>query len=183
MIQYPSIRTGRLELIPATLRMLISDRNDRAMLARLLDADIPASWPPELLDETTMDEFIRIQAEQSDPHFCSWYWIRDEQDRVLIGSGGIASVPGEPDTVMIGYSVLGEFQNRGYATEAVQHLVSFIFTLPGVRRIVATTYPELKASICVLEKIGFVPNGITEGGAGMEEGTIRYVLEAPNWFP
>ena len=153
------------------------------MLARLLDADIPASWPPELLDETTMDEFIRIQAEQSDPHFCSWYWIRDEQDRVLIGSGGIASVPGEPDTVMIGYSILWEFQNRGYATEAVHHLVSFIITLPGIRRILATTYPELKASISVLEKSGFVPDGITDGGAGMEEGTLRYVLEVPNWLP
>jgi len=179
MMQYPSIRTGRLELVPATLEMLISDRNERAMLARLLDADIPASWPPELVDKATMDEFIRMQAEQSDPHFCSWYWIRCGQDRVLIGSGGIASVPGEPDTVMIGYSVLREFRNRGYATEAVQHLASFIVTIPGVRRILATTYPELKASIRVLEKSGFVPDGITEGGAGMEEGTIRYVLEAP----
>lgn len=178
-MQYPSIRTARLELIPATLGMLISDRNDRAMLARLLDADIPDSWPPELLDETTMDEFIRMQAEQSDPHFCSWYWIRYGQDRVLIGSGGIASVPGETETVMIGYSVLREFQNRGYATEAIQQLVSFIVTLPGVRRILATTYPELKASIRVLEKSGFVPDGITEGGAGMEEGTIRYVLLVP----
>ena len=80
---------------------------------------------------------------------------------------------------MIGYSVLREFRNRGYATEAVQHLASFIVTIPGVRRILATTYPELKASIRVLEKSGFVPDGITEGGAGMEEGTIRYVLLVP----
>lgn len=78
---------------------------------------------------------------------------------------------------MIGYSVLDEFQNYGYATEALCHLIPVIFSRPGIRRIIATTYTELKASIRVLEKCGFVPVGETSGGNGIEEGTVMLVLE------
>jgi len=80
---------------------------------------------------------------------------------------------------MIGYSVLDAFQNRGYATEAVRHLIPFIFLDPNIQRIAAATYPELKASIRVLEKNGFIPMGATDCGEGIEEGTVLYVLEKP----
>ncbi|WP_054848614.1 GNAT family N-acetyltransferase [Methanoculleus chikugoensis] len=78
--------------------------------------------------------------------------------------------------MLIGYSVLDEFQGRGgYATEAIRHLTAAIFSLPGIRRIEAALYPDLAASIKVLEKNGFVRAG--EGG--FEEGTVAYVLENP----
>lgn len=182
MIHFPHIRTERLDLIPATLDMLISDRGDRISLGGLLNAGIPATWPPQLIDEDTLAEFIRMQTDGSDPNFCTWYWILDRQyqgDRILIGSGGTGSIPGVHDAVIIGYSVLDEFQNKGYATEAIRHLIPVIFSFPGVRRIIATTYPELKASIRVMEKNGFVPAWITGGGTGMEEGTVKYIRYAP----
>lgn len=176
-----SLKTARLELIPATLPMLEADRDDRGVLGLLLDAGIPGSWPPELVDDGTLADFIRMKKDASDPHFCSWYWILEDHvgmTRTLIGSGGTASCPGIPDAVMIGYSVLGDFRNRGYATEAIRRLVPVILSWPGIRRIIATTYPDLKASIRVLEKSGFVPAGGRETGQGMEEGTVMYVLEA-----
>ena len=175
-----SLKTAHLELIPATLEMLKADRDDRGELGRLLNAEIPELWPPELLDEGTLADFIRMKKDASDPHFCSWYWILEEPDRTrtLIGSGGTASCPGISDAVMIGYSVLGDFRNRGYATEAIRRLVPVILSWPGIRRIIATTYPDLKASIRVLEKSGFVPAGERETGQGMEEGTVMYILEA-----
>ncbi|MDG6256890.1 MAG: GNAT family N-acetyltransferase [Methanomicrobiaceae archaeon] len=177
------IRTARLDLIPATIAFLHSDREDRQTLARLLHAAIPSAWPPALLDDETLGEFIRMMADHSDPNFISWYWVRDDPacgERVLIGSGGTASSPAAEDTVLIGYSVLEEFQGQGYATEAVQHLIPAIFTLPGIQRIVATTYPHLPASIQVLQKCGFVYSGETSSGEGIEEGTLVYVLENPD---
>jgi len=182
MIPPHPIRTPRLELVPANSEILVSDyHREHDVLGRLLDAAIPAgAWPPPLLDSATLAEFVRMQAIGSDPHFCSWYWIvagPEEQPRTLIGSGGTGSSSAGPDAVMIGYSVLEAFQNRGYATEAVRHLIPVIFQDPMIQRIVAATFPELKASIRVLEKNGFVPAGATDGGEGMEEGTVLYVLE------
>ncbi|WP_317065860.1 GNAT family N-acetyltransferase [Methanoculleus caldifontis] len=176
------IRTERLDLIPATLEILESDRNDHRELAHLLAAAVPGAWPPPLLDDRTLEEFIRMAARNADPRFVTWYWVRDEPaegGRVLVGSGGLASAPAEPGTVLIGYSVLEEFQCRGYATEAVRHIVTAAFSLPGVRRVLATTYPELVGSIRVLEKNGFVPAGPAPAGEGFEEGTLAYVLERP----
>ena len=176
------IRTERLDLIPATLEILEADRDDHQKLARLLSAAVPGSWPPPLLDEETLGEFIRMTAENADPLFITWYWVWDdpaEEGRVLVGSGGIASSP-VPGTVLIGYSVLEEFQRRGYATEAVHHIITTAFSLPGVRRIMATTYPDLAASIRVLEKNGFVSAGETPAGEGFEEGTAVYVREKPD---
>jgi RimJ/RimL family protein N-acetyltransferase len=174
------IRTERLDLIPATLELLESDRNDRRKLARLLDAEIPGSWPPPLLDDETLVAFIQMMAEGGDPLFAAWYWVLDDPavgGRVLIGTGGTATPPTVEETedrVLIGYSVLDEFQGRGYATEAVRHLITAIFSIPGIRRIEAATYPDLAASIQVLEKNGFV-----RAGEGFEEGTVAYVLENP----
>jgi RimJ/RimL family protein N-acetyltransferase len=176
------IHTERLDLIAATLEILESDREDHRKLARLLDAAVPGSWPPPLLDDRTLAEFIRMIAKNTDPLFITWYWVRDdpaEGGRVLVGSGGIASSP-DPGTVLIGYSVLEEFQCRGYATEAVRHIVSAVFSLPGVRQIMATTYPEFTGSIRVLEKNGFVPAGAAPAGEGFEEGTIAYMLKQPD---
>ncbi len=174
------IRTEHLDLVPATLEILKSDREDRRELARHLDAAVPESWPPPLLDDDTLGAFIQMTTEGGDPLFAAWYWVLDDPavgGRVLVGTGGTASPPTleeTGDTVLIGYSVLDEFRGRGYATEAVRHLIPAIFSLPSIRRIEAAIYPDLAASIKVLEE-----NGFARAGEGFEEGTVSYVLEKP----
>jgi len=173
-----AIRTGRLELIPATLAILTGDLRDRPELSRLLDAAIPVSWPPPMMDNDVLAEFVRMKSDNTDPLFTSWYWVLADPcagTRTLIGCGGIASTTTATDTVVMGYSVLDEFQNRGYATEAIRHLIPAIFSLPGIRKILATTYPDLKPSIRVLEKNGFVCTGTCHEGEGLEEGTVAFI--------
>jgi RimJ/RimL family protein N-acetyltransferase len=174
------IRTERLDLIPATVGILKSDLHDHAALARLLDATVPAVWPPDEMNEVVLDEFIRIESEQSDPFFACWYWVLDAplpKDRILVGCGGIGSAIDSPGTVLLGYSVLDEFQGNGYATEAIGGMIPIIFQDRRIFRIMATTYPELKASIRVLEKNSFACSGPTAPGEGLEEGTLGYVRE------
>lgn len=186
--------TQRLELIPATPKILTCDRDaDYEELGHLLKATIPSTWPPRLLDHDALTQFVTLALDRSDPHFCSWYWVltrADPADRMLIGCGGTGSCD-TPGSVLIGYSVLDEFQNQGYATEAVRCIITELFCEPAIRRIIATTCPELKSSIRVLEKCGFSPAGTISGGEGMEEGTLMYVLErdttgrdkSPRTFP
>ena len=174
------IRTERLDLIPATVEILKSDLHDHVVLARLLEATVPATWPPDEMNDEVLTEFIRMMSAKTDPFFSCWYWVLDTPDkngRVLIGSGGIASALNVTDTVMIGYAVLDGFEGQGYATEAVRHLIPVIFADERIARIMATTYPELGASIRVLEKNGFVCTGETARDQGFPEGTLGFVLE------
>ncbi|MCK9631639.1 MAG: GNAT family N-acetyltransferase [Methanoregula sp.] len=175
-----SFRTGRLELIPATREILAADLNDKTELARLLSAGIPPAWPPPLMDEGVIREFIRMCTDTTGPVFAAWYWVLDEPGatgRTLIGNGGIVGSENDQSAVVLGYSVLDGFQNRGYATEAVGSMIPEIFSWPGIRMIIATTYPDLAASIRVLEKNGFVKADRVPAGTGAEEGTVCYVLE------
>lgn len=174
------IRTEHLDLIPATPEILESDRNDRKKLAALLDAGVPESWPPSLLDDETLEAFIQMMAEGGDPLFAVWYWVLDDPAagrRAVIGAMATATPPVLEETgdrILIGYSVLDEFQDRGYAAEAIRHLTAALFSRPGIRRVEAAIYPELTASIQVLEENGFI-----RAGEGFEEGTVAYVLKNP----
>lgn len=174
------IRTRRIELVPATPEILAADLHDHGDLGRLLDARVPGSWPPPEMNHEVLAEFLRMATEKTDPFFACWYWVLEgEQGRVLAGSGGIGSALDQKGTVLIGYSVLDEFQNQGIATEAVRAMIPVIFADPRIHRIMATTFPELKASIRVLEKTGFSCTGPTAPGEGLEEGTLGFVLERP----
>jgi [ribosomal protein S5]-alanine N-acetyltransferase len=134
------------------------------------------------MDEGVIREFLRMCADTAGPVFSTWYWVRNEpgmEGRTLIGNGGILQSENDPSSVVLGYSVLDEFRNQGYATEAVRSLIPEIFSRPGICTIIATTYPDLPASIRVLEKTGFVKTDQAPAGAGAEEGTLCYVLERP----
>jgi len=181
-----TLHTRRLCLIPATREILETDLNNRDSLSHLLGAAVPVVWPPPLMEDSVIREFLRMQDDPSGPLFAVWYWVLNDPatgTRTLIGNGGILSAEGRPDTAILGYSVLEEFWNRGYATEAVGALVPAIFSLPGVIRIIATTYPDLPASIRVLEKNGFVKTDDVPAGAGAEEGTICYLREKEGAVP
>ncbi|MBQ2621506.1 MAG: GNAT family N-acetyltransferase [Thermoguttaceae bacterium] len=109
------------------------------------------------------------------PDQWEWYaiWIIELRDGTHIGdfcfkgldSNGIAE---------IGYGILEEYQGQGYATEAVRAALSWAFQNPNVTAIEAETDADNAASKRVLEKCGFVANGIIG-----KEGP-RYALKRGN---
>ena len=94
-----------------------------------------------------------------------------KKQRVTIGNGGFKGQASADGTVEIGYSILPEYQNKGYGTEAVKALVNWAFQHPEVKRAIAETLPELKASQRLLEKCNFVYIG-----EGSKPGIIRFEL-------
>ena len=173
------IRTGRLLLRAATPGLLEADIRGREELALFLGARVPPGWPPPLMDGDVRGDFLRMAESPDGPLFLTWYWIRTGKGGagdILVGSGGVVQSGDEPETVFLGYSVLDDYQNRGYATEAVAALIPVLFRLHGIRQIMASTYPQMAPSIRVLEKCGFTRLDNVRSGSGAEEGTVVYAI-------
>lgn len=152
------IKTERLLLIPATIKMLESEIEDKFRLSNLLDAIIPESWPPETLKDAFPWFIERLNKNPDHAKWYSWYALLKDQksvQNILIGSVGFKGYPDESGNIEIGYSVLNEYQNKAIATEMVQALTNWAFSQPNVNSIIAETTAGNIASIKVLEKNGF----------------------------
>lgn len=165
----PPINTKRLCLLPATLKLYLLELHDLPAFASVLNAHVPEEWPPDQITPEVIEDFIgRIQARER--KIWSFYWIlrqKDPEQSILIGNGGFLAH--KNGTFEIGYSLLAKYHGKGYATEAVQSMVQWASSSLKRDRIIAYTYPHMKASIRVLEKNGFLLKG-----KGPEEGTIAY---------
>ena len=168
LILFP-INTERMYLLPATVRLYLLELHDRPAFASALKARVPDEWPPDQITPEVIEGFLgRMQAR--DRKIWNFYWILRQEDTkppVLIGNGGFLAH--DNGILEIGYSLLAAYHGRGYATEAVQSMVQWAFSSLKRDRIIAYTYPHLKASIRVLEKNGFLLKG-----KGSGEGTIVY---------
>jgi RimJ/RimL family protein N-acetyltransferase len=167
------IRTERLQLTPATSDLVSAALGGSAALAAALNARVPPTWPPEFVDSPAL-EFIRDRLTET-PDDGEWwmYFIvlpAAAAERVLIGTAGYKGRPAD-GTVEVGYGIVIDHRRRGYASEAVRGLVARAFRVPGVRRVIAETLPELTPSIGVLRKCGFELIG-----EGSEPGVIRFEL-------
>ncbi|WP_155396015.1 GNAT family N-acetyltransferase [Methanosarcina mazei] len=167
-ILFPII-TERLSLVPATVKLYLMELHDRPAFASNLNARVPEEWPPDQITPEVIEEFLG-RMRTKDRKIWSFYWLLHQKSPelpVLIGSGGFLAH--ENGTLEIGYSVLPDYQNNGYATEAVRSMREWALSSLGNDCIIANTYPHLKSSIRVLEKNGFYLKG-----NGPEEGIITY---------
>ena len=148
-------------------------------LGFLLQAEVPASWPPELLDTPALEWTVRWMENPANDRDYGMYWMvlrraqseaPDTHGRILVGAAGFKGPPRD-GTVEVGYGVVTEYQRRGYATETVNALLSHAFASPNIERVIAETLPGLAPSIGVLEKCGF-----RFIGDGSEPGVIRYEI-------
>jgi [ribosomal protein S5]-alanine N-acetyltransferase len=174
-IAYDRITTARLELIAATSDLLRIELADRSLFAKMLDAIVPESWPPELYDREAAEWTINYLDEDPDrAGWGLWYCILLKEPpgkRILGGIAGYKGAPSPDGQVEIGYGMLKEFRRAGYATEAASALIERAFSIPQIGTIIAETYPELSASIGVLRK-----NGFELAGPGSEDRVIRFAL-------
>lgn len=172
------IRTERLDLVAATLTHIQAELESATALGRLLEAEVPSSWPPGEYDRSALEFFCaRLSEDPHDAGWYGWYAIRrsvEGLERVLIGAGGYLGPPGADGIVEVGYSIAPEFQARGYATEMVDALVVRAFAGGTVTRVIANTTIANAGSIKVLEKCGF-----TLAAHGSDPEAVRYEVMRP----
>lgn len=180
------LESERLTLVPVTTALTNAHLAGREALAELLGAEVPASWPPPLYDDDAVRHFLRQLEEGPGSEWCSYYVLLrpDGQGRsVVVGICGFKGAPDDKGEVEIGYSVVPEFQRRGIASEACEALLDLAFAGPEVRRVIGHTLEHLTPSIGVMEKLGFVFDGLgpREEAPDRTEQVVRYALARESW--
>jgi RimJ/RimL family protein N-acetyltransferase len=77
----------------------------------------------------------------------------------LIGDCAALPHADDPRQCEIGFTIAGEHQGHGYATEAVRLLVGYLFTARGKHRITASCDARNTASAAVLERLAMRREG------------------------
>ena len=142
------IVTPRLVLEPVTEQLA------RAVVSgRLGDIDAGPGWP----HADTADAMAMALDSDAGP---SWVVTLGG---VVIGDCGAFTWPDERGVVEIGYGLAEPFRRKGYATEAVAAMCTWLRGEAGGKVITATSVdPQNEASRRLLEKLGFRP--IDAGG-------------------
>ncbi|MFC1719677.1 GNAT family N-acetyltransferase [Pseudomonadota bacterium] len=169
-----SLESDRLTLVASTATHVRTELETPGQLANLLGAVVSPAWPTGEYDRDAMEFFLARFEEggESAEGWYGWYALGPHDEpgpRSLLGAGGYFGPPDADGTVEVGYSVLPEWQRRGYASEIVRLLVRHAFTFSRTRRIIAHTAENNLASIKVLLR-----NGFQQVGAGTEAGTLRF---------
>jgi RimJ/RimL family protein N-acetyltransferase len=160
--------TPRLDVIAGTATIARADASDRARFSTLLDAVIPASWPPSTMAD--VQEYFAEQLEKglALPGWWSWYAVL-HAPRTLVACGGFMAQPDDQGTVTLGYSVTEGYERQGYATELTAGLLQWLAGTGRVKRVHATTFERHYGSIRVMEKNGFECRGVSSEDAAASE--------------
>ena len=102
------------------------------------------------------------------------FFVHRSDDDVVVGEIGGAFVD-EQGSIEIGYAIVESQRNRGYATAAIEALVTKARAAAEVRRILAHSPLERPQSGRVLEKAGF--SMVRETEDADEAGNVLHVKE------
>jgi aminoglycoside 6'-N-acetyltransferase len=104
----------------------------------------------------------------------------------LIGDCAAMTRADDPRQCEIGFTIAGEHQGRGYATEAARLLVGYLFADRGKHRVTACCDARNTASAAVLERLGMRREGhLRESTWAKGEWTddLLYALLDHEWDP
>ena len=80
-------------------------------------------------------------------------WTSERELKIFVGASGLVFYD-NTSNIEVGYRMLKEHWNRGYATEAAHELLLYGFSELKLKKIVSSAHVDNLASRRVMEKIG-----------------------------
>lgn len=115
--------------------------------------------------------------------YIRYYIFMQEAPERIIGTISLSNILKEPyRSCVIGYKLLPEYQKKGYAIEAVSHIITAAFEEEKLHRIEALVLPDNIPSISLLRRLGFNLEGVAASIIRLKDGYTdhcRYVLINP----
>lgn len=143
--------------IAKTERIIIAtfDINDCELLCQLTsNAEVMKFFPKTLNHQETREMLCKILEQYQKYDHCFWKLL-SKTDKQFIGITGLLhqDIDGQEETE-IGYRIIRERWNKGYATEAAQACKEYAQNVLGKKRLISLILPENIASIRVAQKLG-----------------------------
>ena len=179
----PGRRSFPLETERLTIRLLVrGDITEFTRYRNIGDVARYQDWPlpytrdlaHELVDE--MEPLTRPIGDR-------WVQLAIDDGSGIVGDVAVWLDTGQ-QLSLVGYTIAPEHQGRGYASEAVQAVVDWLFRRKRVHRIAATIDPRNLASARVLERCGFEYEGTARSAAYVRNewtDDARFSLLEPDW--
>ncbi|MGE8232667.1 MAG: GNAT family N-acetyltransferase [Stenotrophomonas sp.] len=157
-----SPRLPQPELSSPRLRLReVRDGDAAALFAIHGDARVMRYWSYPAWTELAQAEqkIADIQRQRREEDILIWA-IADATSDLLIGSSAVFYLNLEQGRAEIGYSLHPDWQGRGLASEALQLVLGYAFNKLGLRRIEADIDPRNLPSCRLVERLGFVREGL-----------------------
>jgi ribosomal-protein-alanine N-acetyltransferase len=129
---------------------------DLENMARLESNPLIMQFTPSRIPQTLEQTKLRLQGQVERQKNLSPFgiWAADlKADSSFLG--WFMLLPSEENCLELGFMLIQEQWNKGFATEVGQVLINFARTYPKISKITAKTNIENVASIRTLEKLGF----------------------------
>lgn len=147
--------------------------SDRIMLRKLQEEDVENFYKyrknPEVAlyqgwDVYTYEEAINFIDRQKNfrPNIPgTWFQIGIalKENNTLIGDCALHTLEEDPEQVEIGFTLEPIYQNQGYAKEAVECLLEYIFEVLKKHRVIAIADDRNDRSVNLLKKVGMRQEG------------------------
>ena len=157
-----SPRLPQPELSSPRLRLReVRDGDAAALFAIHGDARVMRYWSYPAWTELAQAEqkISDILRQRREEDILIWA-IADATSDLLIGSSAVFYLNLEQGRAEIGYSLHPDWQGHGLASEALQLVLGYAFNNLGLRRIEADIDPRNLPSCRLVERLGFVREGL-----------------------
>ena len=157
------IETERLILKPLTYEQLIKYTKCDNSLEEELNLKKSSRKISPALKEAFEQTILPNVADKNKNYLYSTLWTAiSKMENKMIGDVCIVGEPNSNGEIEIGYGTYEEFQNKGFMTEIVSGIITWIRTQAIVKSIIASTEKTNTASFNVLKKNNFIKIGETE---------------------
>jgi RimJ/RimL family protein N-acetyltransferase len=137
------------------------DGDGAALYTIYSDPEVMRYWSyPAWTENAQADAYLsRVRDAVVSEGVLAWA-IANRDDDLLIGTMTVLHIDSANARAEIGYALASSHWGRGYAQEALRIALAFAFDAMQLRRIEADVDPRNQASCRLLERIGFVREGL-----------------------